>query len=221
MNFYFIAPNERLIRRVWHDENEHIISIEQSRRFQQFKIKVALRRNLTQQERDELGSKECVVFVCWQPCFVECPVTVTHSSSSRKKLQSSHTNITSVRRSFVENFGSNSRFCGSILPAIFPGAILECRRDGVNLRGTAENCDFPRGVEKVEFSSRTEQSWTKKVCVCVRVCNTFFSSSVSVNTLRVSVCAKEKNKDNHSRKQEEEQIRVGRVRIFQWDHYFP
>lgn len=49
MVFYFIAPNERLIRSVWHDENEHIISIEQSRRFQQFKIKVALRarRNLT------------------------------------------------------------------------------------------------------------------------------------------------------------------------------
>lgn len=36
-----------------------------------------------------------VVVVCWQHCFVECPVTVTHSSSSRKKLQSSHTNITS------------------------------------------------------------------------------------------------------------------------------
>lgn len=59
--FNFIAPNERVIRSVWHDENEHIISIEQSWRLQQFKIKVALRarRNLTTGKGRALLERVC------------------------------------------------------------------------------------------------------------------------------------------------------------------
>lgn len=162
MNFYFIAPNERLIRRVWHDENEHIISIEQSRRFQQFKIKVALRRNLTQQERDELGSKECVVFVCWQPCFVECPVTVTQQQKEVAELSHEHhLGPSVVRRKF--------RFKFSVLQFDIPGG---------DSRVPSLRSEPPRDCGKLRFSAGCGKSGiffadgTKldEKSVCVRAC---------------------------------------------------
>lgn len=121
----------------------------------------------------------------------------TQQQQQKEVAELSHEHHLVVRRSFVENsvqiLGSAVRFYGHI-----PEAILECRRDGVNLRGTA-------GIRKIAIFCGVWKKWNflrgrnkvgrKKVCVCVRACVQhffFLSSSVSVNTACECVSEKEK-----------------------------